>query len=317
MPRISVIIPLYNKAAYIRRAVDSVLAQTEQDFEIIIVDDGSTDGGERVLRSYSDTRIKYVRQENFGVSAARNNGIKYSSAEFVSFLDADDAYYPKFIETVLHLRRKFPQAGLYSTSYCMVEPDGSLVAPKYRAIPKFPWEGILPSYFESALGAPPVSTITVGVNKEVFYSVGYFPEGELLGEDLDMWFRIALKYPVAFSSYVGATYYRNSKNRACGTFIPPQEYRLLKTINSAINTGAVSKADIRFVKGMVDARLIDAAAHSVIYGRKEDAVKYLSYTNSQFFVKEKIFWRLLSELPHKLFRLIMWFKKREFVSLFI
>jgi len=304
--KISVVIPLYNKAAHIKRAVDSVLSQTEQDFEIIIIDDGSTDGGGDIVKSYSDSRIKYAWQQNAGVSVARNNGIKQAQADFVGFLDADDEYAPKFIETVLALRQKYPQAGIYSTAYSLVEADGRKAQPKYLGMPNFPWEGLLLNYFESALGAPPVSTITVGIPKAIFNIVGYFPAGEGLGEDLDMWFRIVLKYPVAFSSYEGAIYYRNAGNRCCNAYKTADVY--IKTIQTAIANGGVTKEYIPNVTGMLDKQLVLTASHCIVAGDKIIARQYLSKAQSNIFKREKNYWLFWSYIPHPVFKVILWFK---------
>lgn len=89
-PHVSIIIPLYNKAPYIKRALDSVISQTIQDFEVIVVNDGSTDGGEHIVEGYSDARIHLVHQKNKGVSAARNRGVSLAKSNMVAFLDADD-----------------------------------------------------------------------------------------------------------------------------------------------------------------------------------------------------------------------------------
>jgi glycosyltransferase involved in cell wall biosynthesis len=113
MPAATIIIPLYNKRSYIGRALDSVLHQSFQDFEIIVVDDGSTDNGAEVVKSYDDPRIRLIRQENKGVSVARNTGADRATADFIAFLDADDEWMPRQLETVSGLRKKFPDAGLF------------------------------------------------------------------------------------------------------------------------------------------------------------------------------------------------------------
>ena len=92
-----------------------MLAQTEQEFEVIVVDDGSTDGGAAIVEHFADPRIRLITQENRGASAARNRGIRESWADLVAFLDADDEWYPAFLETALDLRRRYPGAGLYAT----------------------------------------------------------------------------------------------------------------------------------------------------------------------------------------------------------
>ena len=108
MSSVSVVIPLYNKAPHISRAINSVLGQTSPPEEIIVIDDGSTDGGGDIVKAYQDPRIRYIRQENQGVSAARNRGIELAKGELIAFLDADDAWKPKFLETISEMRSLYP-----------------------------------------------------------------------------------------------------------------------------------------------------------------------------------------------------------------
>ena len=109
MVLVSVVIPLYNKKNYIRRAIRSVMMQTIEDFEIIIIDDGSIDGSGDVVKTFLDSRIRLIRQENQGVSVARNNGVSNSRADFIAFLDADDEWLPRQLEDLLRLRKKYPE----------------------------------------------------------------------------------------------------------------------------------------------------------------------------------------------------------------
>jgi len=123
MPEVSVVIPLYNKAPYIARALASVITQTCQDFEVIVIDDGSTDGGAEIVRRLDDTRIRVIRQENRGVSAARNRGIESARTDFIAFLDADDEWTPTHLEALLRLRDRYPHAGAYGTAYLIKRAD--------------------------------------------------------------------------------------------------------------------------------------------------------------------------------------------------
>lgn len=116
-PFFSVVIPLYNKQNYIKETIKSVLNQTFQDFEIVIVNDGSKDDSVKVVESIQDDRIKLVHQENSGVSVARNMGIKEANAKYIAFLDADDLWLPEFLQTIYELIQNFPDAGLYATAY--------------------------------------------------------------------------------------------------------------------------------------------------------------------------------------------------------
>src|SRR5712692_9736802 len=96
--KVSIVVPLYNKAPYVRRALDSIAAQTFSDFEVIVVDDGSTDDGPSVVANYGDSRVRLVRQPNAGPGAARNAGLAQTQGELIAFLDADDEWLPTYLE---------------------------------------------------------------------------------------------------------------------------------------------------------------------------------------------------------------------------
>jgi glycosyltransferase involved in cell wall biosynthesis len=112
----SIVIPLYNKEKYIKRAITSVLDQTIQDFEIIVVNDGSTDNSTNIVKSITDNRIKLINQENQGVSVARNTGIENTKNEYIAFLDADDKWEPYFLEEIRKLIEINKSAGLFATN---------------------------------------------------------------------------------------------------------------------------------------------------------------------------------------------------------
>src|ERR1044072_1267030 len=118
MVRVSIIIPLYNKAPYVRRALDSIQAQTFSDFEVIVVDDGSTDEGARIVESYTDARVRLVTQPNAGPGPARNRGIAEAKGEFIAFLDADDEWLPDYLSESLRLLESYgTQAATISSGY--------------------------------------------------------------------------------------------------------------------------------------------------------------------------------------------------------
>jgi glycosyltransferase involved in cell wall biosynthesis len=234
MHHISVIIPLYNKARYIARAIESVVRQTINVCEIVIIDDGSTDDGVLIARAINTPIMKIVKQENSGVSLTRNNGIQLSQGEYVAFLDADDEWHPNFLESIAKIIKNYPNAGIYATAYEKLRPNGNRAAARYKYIPPPPWEGILPSYFKAAAyGDPPVCASAVCVPRKVFDKVGLFNEGRRMGEDLDLWGRIALHYPVAFTWKTGAIYHEEAQNRACNVkFTEADEHPFIETINS-------------------------------------------------------------------------------------
>ena len=207
--KFSVIIPLYNKAPYIRKALESVLAQTYADYELIIVDDGSTDGSaeiaEAILQDPASRLIasspnRLIRQANSGVSAARNNGVAQASGDYIAFLDADDWWEPTYLECMAQLIEDYPEAGLYASNYVYYKPGKTHVALNiptgYINYPKAYYEG----------GAMPVTSITAIMPRAVFDEMGGFPLGIKLGEDFLLWAKTALLYPVAFLNEALAWY---------------------------------------------------------------------------------------------------------------
>jgi len=234
-PAVSVVIPLYNKAHHIRRAVESVLAQTVGDFELTVVDDGSTDGGGDVVKTIHDPRVRSVRQENAGVSAARNHGIREARANLVAFLDADDEWHPEFLATVLRLRQRYPECGAYGVARDVVEKGGRRWTPVCQGVPPSPWEGIIPNYFRFP-DEYPLNSSGVAIPRQVLDTVGLFIVGIPFFEDTEMWARIALKFPIALSSRPLSTYRKDAENRASDRPIP-LEHPITALLEEALQRG--------------------------------------------------------------------------------
>ena len=227
--KFSIIIPLYNKAPYIRKALESVLAQTYTDYEVIVVDDGSTDESASIvetmlceamrLQGYKATRqedskaedalpnrliaqspYRLLKQKNAGVSAARNYGFSVSIGDYIAFLDADDWWEPTYLERMAQLIEDYLEAGLYASNYVYYKPGKTHVALNiptgYINYPK--------AYYES--GAMPVTSISAIMPRAVFDEMGGFPVGIKLGEDFLLWAKTALHYPVAFLNEALAWY---------------------------------------------------------------------------------------------------------------
>jgi glycosyltransferase involved in cell wall biosynthesis len=200
-PAISIVMPLFNKGREVERAIRSVLAQTVDDYELIVVNDGSTDKGPDTVAEKKDSRIRIIHQSNKGVSAARNRGIAEAKSHLIAFLDADDEWLPNFLEKIIRLRSAFPLCDVFATKYLYCCSDGKTRAPTLRGIPKDPWEGVLADYFLIASKSdPPLWTSAVAVTKKAITSVGGFPVGVSSGEDLLTWARLALRYSIAYSS---------------------------------------------------------------------------------------------------------------------
>ncbi|MFZ3137366.1 MAG: glycosyltransferase family 2 protein [Thermodesulfovibrionales bacterium] len=201
VPKISIIMPLYNKEAEINRAIKSVFAQTVKDFELVIINDGSTDKGPELVRDIRDPRIRVIDQKNAGVSAARNRGIQEVRSDLIAFLDADDEWKPDFLETILTLRKNYPVCSVFATNYIFRRKNDYSRSTIIRGLPRGFKEGILTDYFKIASQSdPPLWTSAVAVTKKAMEAVGGFPEGVISGEDLLTWARLAVRFEVAYTT---------------------------------------------------------------------------------------------------------------------
>jgi glycosyltransferase involved in cell wall biosynthesis len=199
-PSVSVVMPLYNNASEVRRGIGSVVSQSVASLELIVVNDGSTDGGEKVVEEFRDSRIRLLHQPNKGVSAARNCGVAEAKSELIAFLDADDEWKPDFLETIFRLYKAFPQCGVFATHYSYRERNGNFRSPILRRVPDGSWEGVIDNYFEVAANSdPPIWSSAVAVKKKALISVEGFPEGITIGEDLLTWARLAVAQKIAYS----------------------------------------------------------------------------------------------------------------------
>ena len=226
--KFSIIIPLYNKAPYIRKALETVCAQTYRDYEIIVVNDGSTDDSALVAESYLQHAegICYtiISQDNAGVATARNRGVKHASGQYMAFLDADDWWEPDYLARMAELIADYPQAGVYGCNYVYYKPGKTRVALNiptgYINYPKAYYEG----------SAMPIWTGATIMPKTVLEEMGGFPLGIKLGEDFLLWAKTALHYKVAFLNEPLA-YYNNdvpANMRATRNLHEPEHHMLFR-----------------------------------------------------------------------------------------
>ena len=214
-PYFSVIIPVYNKENHIKATLESVLNQMFQDFEIIIVNDGSTDHSEDIILQITDKRIHLHTIKNHGVSYARNYGISKATSDLIVFLDADDFWEPFHLEDLKALHEIFPYCGLYCKAYLKKLNNIKLI-PKYKGIPQTKdWMGIIKDYYEASSINAVAWTSAVMIPKNILDKVGGFDEKITLGagEDTDLWIRIALQQPVAFYNKISAIHNLDTENR--------------------------------------------------------------------------------------------------------
>ena len=276
VPEVTVVIPLFNKGPYILRALSSILDQGVPDIEVIVVDDSSLDDGPDSVAAFPDLRVRLIRQPHGGVSSARNTGIRFAASPFIAFLDADDEWQPGHLETLLRLHKTFPDAGICATSYWFILPDGNRRMPAFSGFPGSPWEGVLPDYFRAAaLGKPPVFSSAAGASKEVLLEAGLFAEGVHLGEDLALWGRSALEYPVAFSHSGPACYRKDADNRLCMRIPRERELPFVATARARLSEGAVPEYLAPSLRAYCCKLIYLSCRHLLRTGRTEDAALLL------------------------------------------
>jgi glycosyltransferase involved in cell wall biosynthesis len=226
---ISVVIPLYNKEGQIEKTLRTVLLQTYQNFEIVVVDDGSTDRSVEIVTTMGDKRIRLIHQQNAGVSAARNRGIAEAKGEFVALLDADDEWKRDYLATQMRLVERYPQCDVFATNYEFRNEYGDVVPTIIRGLLFDGQTGVLSNYFEVASNSnPPLWTSAVMARKSALESVGGFPVGIVSGEDLLTWARLACRYKIAWTRESMAIYFTPT------TGITRKESKDLKVTKDAV-----------------------------------------------------------------------------------
>lgn len=201
----SIVIPLYNKENHIENTIKSVLKQTFTDYEIIIINDGSTDKSEILALGFKDDRIQIYNQKNQGVSVARNLGIKKSKGKLIAFLDADDYWFQNHLEELSNLYHDFPNCGIYCSRYKTKTSKNHFQIPNFNGINES-FRGIITDYFFSNSPFRITWTSSLAIPKEILEQNGGFTPNVTNGQDLELWTKIGIKYPVAITNTTTAIY---------------------------------------------------------------------------------------------------------------
>lgn len=298
---VSVVVPLFNKAHTICKTLDSVLTQDFTNLEVVVVDDGSTDAGPELVREVSDARVSLICTSNLGQSAARNTAIKNSTGDLIAFIDADDLWDPDHVSTLVDLYRAHPDAGVVATAYRSIYPGNLILAIRYleKHIESQLW--LLNDYFDVVSHGPYVWVSAVAVPRSVFDQVGLFLEGEHRGADREMWGRIAVKYKVAYSYRISATYNcaagGQESNKARNLQFPPL-IRLLEDLLDADNPS---------LRNYINRLYFGYAGKALIANRPEEVKRALRGIRARTFPirLEKLFWLFLVGLPTRYAHQIM------------
>ena len=201
---ISIIIPVYNKSHYIVETLHSVINQTYGNWEAIVIDDGSTDNSADMIRTVTDSRIHFYQQDNHGVSYTRNRGIHLAKGDYIALLDADDEWFPDYLETMMELVVKYPDYAVF----CVAQkdrpihtlPHGVSIITDYCTYPYIFWTG------------------SMLIKKEVYNEIGNFKINIQLGEDNDMWLRISCKYHTIYLNEAHVSHPYLTENNLGRTF---------------------------------------------------------------------------------------------------
>jgi glycosyltransferase involved in cell wall biosynthesis len=243
-PRFSVVIPLYNKEGYIERTVQSVLDQIFSDFELLIVDDGSTDRSAQRVMDFDDPRIRLITQKNGGEPVARNRGIAEARADFVGFLDADDLWHPEFLAAADSDMRAHPDITFWTPAYEILKDTGAELA-RYSIAPDGP--AFIPNYFDACLKDPIVMPSTSILARRVLQEKGGFPVGIPLGGDILFWAQVVQTERLFFHPIQLATYRREMGNNYSVTQkAPPKRLDVLDFLEDRIRDGDLSS--LRYVQ---------------------------------------------------------------------
>ena len=210
-PTVSVVVPLFNKEATVRRALLSIARQSYRPLEVLIVDDASTDGSVREARAFEESPFRLiVREVNGGAAAARNTGIACAQGDLVVFLDADDEWQPEFLAAIVEMAAAFPQAGAYCTGHWRRSPR-RVQKRSYSSAANAGGPFLIPDYFECHLEGQLMSASSTAVWRRVLLQAGMFPESDVIGEDLRLWTWIAFRYPIAHDPRLLCTYHMEGK----------------------------------------------------------------------------------------------------------
>lgn len=284
----TVVIPLYNKAAYIAQTLQSVLKQSFADFEVVVVDDGSSDDGVRIVRSMGDARVRVETQANAGVAAARNRGIALARGEWVAFLDADDWWHPDYLMTQRAAIQAHPNADVVATQLRAL-PDGGdwspLPWPSLSAHPAVSLVDDLPSrWMQSA----PFFTSSIAVRLSCLQSMQpCFPVGESRGEDLDLWFRLGELSPIVLTEQALVAYREAASGSLTSThavrMLPPY---LVRMQGRALDgTSSLTERQRQSALKFVAEQHITLARQALIAGRRGEALQWLRQSRGYIYSK--------------------------------
>ena len=300
----SVIIPAYNSEKTIERTINSVLTQTYQNFECIIVNDGSIDRTEELILNFKDERIKYIKQDNLGVATARNNGVYTCKYEYVAFLDADDFWDNDFLEECYFAISKFSGIKLFCTRIRLLNNGICVKINANKLFPKVDNNTYIFNYYDIANIEPLISMSSVIIKKNAFLDINGFNRSSYSGEDHELYGKIGFKYDFCLINKVLSNYdvTNNGMNLRKSCFPP-----LVNFINDNIDYCHINKKNrmnlvkykfiLDYINGLIRRNEINEAYRTLLENKEIIKQNKLRFKYSIYFV--------LCILPFKLRKLII------------
>ena len=291
MPYFSIVIPVYNKEKFVAKTIESVLEQTFNDYEIIIVNDGSTDQSESKISAFKDTRIQYYSKKNEGVAFARNFGIEKASAEYICFLDADDFWYSNFLETMHRFIAEFPEQKVFASAI-EIETKNKLIKAHYSIPTTSDFEIV--NFFDASQKECVLWTSSVCIQKSVFEKVGTFDTNIKHGEDTELWIRIGLQFPVVFIRKILARYVYDDESISRNSDYFFESYTFEKYATEEKKNPALKK--------YMDLNRFSAVIKCNLNGDRKTSQEIYAVIDLKNLSKKK---RLLLELPPIILRILL------------
>ena len=276
--KFSVLIPLHNKAAYIDCTLQSVLAQDCLDFEVVVIDDGSSDEGPRIVAQCPDPRVRLLRQANAGVAVARNRGIDAARGQWVCFLDADDWLHPSYLSTLAQAQQSHPQADVVAADFVRV-PDvpgpGAWPPPWPLSHEPAPVE-LITRLARRWMTGPTLSASSVAVRRSRLLTMQpCFAPGETLGEDLDLWFRLAEQTPIALAHKTLVAYRVEVAGSLSSSHPHERRYPFLDRLRQRVHSGDMSPQQQRDTRWLIAQHELSLAREALLAGRRRQALHWL------------------------------------------
>jgi len=303
MANVSIVIPLYNKGFIIQKTIASILEQTFTDFEIIIVNDGSTDSSLEIVSQFFDERIKIIKQENKGAAAARNLGIEKATYNLIAFLDADDFWYPNHLEELIKLYHDFPNCGMYCNRFQTKIAKNRTLNNSYSYNIRDDYRGIIPNFFEASLINRVAFSSSILISKQVLLENNCFNSNVSSGQDVELWTKIGITNLVAINNKSTVIYNFDLPNSLTKTPITK------KTLMDFSQFAAAEKEN-KSLKKFLDVYRLEYALQFKIAGSSIQSQFYLKEITTKIPLKTKI----LLQLP--VFALRFFLKIKHYLKRF-